>query len=108
MEDLKSDLNPEFKFIDISRLKSICIKLQSDELIKDKNFGKHLKNLEYLSIFEQVEFIGITFECDICKKKFETTTKLENHRRIHIGERDNKKSVNRSRVNFKKHKTINN
>ena len=62
-------------------------------MIKAKSLGTVFKNLEYLSVFDELESIEFkrsdkkTHVCDICEMRFKSESKLEDHKKTHAGKR---------------------
>ena len=61
------------------------MKFQSPGL-KVNDLSRVFKNLEYLSIFDQLEFLRLNYECEICKMRFAQLFSLHNHKRSHTTE----------------------
>lgn len=80
------------------------MKFQKPEL-KVNDFSRVFKNLEYLSIFDQLEFLRLNYECEICKMRFALSISLENHKRSHTREEEYAFIVRSAK---KKRKTFNN
>lgn len=62
-------------------------------MIKAKNLRTVFKNLEYLSLFDDLESIEFktsdekTHVCDICEMRFKRESKLEDHKKTHAEKR---------------------